>query len=166
MAPEVCHDLKYDPQPADIWSLAIIFCCMILRRFPWKAPRQSDNSFRLFSMPPDPLPPIEGTASNPAPSEVQGAGQPPPKGPNRLLRMLPRESRHIVGRMLELNPAKRATLDEVWQDEWIRSLEFCRQEGATIIKARNHDHVLQSQPSENKDPSRKPSQESRKASKQ
>jgi len=25
LAPEVCTEIRYDPQPADIWSLAIIF---------------------------------------------------------------------------------------------------------------------------------------------
>lgn len=48
LAPEVYDLSKYDPQPTDIWSLAIIFCCMTLRRFPWKAPRISDNSYKLF----------------------------------------------------------------------------------------------------------------------
>ncbi|KAI4096858.1 MAG: hypothetical protein Q9206_001592 [Seirophora lacunosa] len=46
LAPEVYDSRKYDPQPADIWSLAIIFACMSLRRFPWKAPRLTDNSFK------------------------------------------------------------------------------------------------------------------------
>ncbi|KAI5820946.1 kinase-like domain-containing protein [Pyronema omphalodes] len=163
LAPEVCHDLKYDPQPADVWSLAIIFCCMTLRRFPWKAPRQSDNSFRLFSMPPDPPSnnQIEGVPGNPPPSEVQGAGAQPPKGPQRLLRILPRESRHIIGRMLELDPAKRATLEEIWNDDWIKSIEFCSQEGSEIHKAKNHTHVLETQPSET--PTTKKSAEGRKS---
>nr|POE72452.1 serine/threonine-protein kinase oca2 [Quercus suber] len=54
LAPEVYDHSRYDPRPADIWSIAIIFCCMSLRRFPWKAPRVSDNSYRLFVSPPDP----------------------------------------------------------------------------------------------------------------
>jgi len=144
--------LKYDPQPADVWSLAIIFCCMTLRRFPWKAPRQSDNSFRLFSSPPDPAPENretlhghDGTSSNPAPNQVHGAGHPPPKGPNRLLRILPRESRYIMGRMLDLDFKKRATLNDIWHDEWISSIEFCRQEGDEITWAANHKHILEGQ---------------------
>lgn len=169
LAPEVCNELKYDPQPADIWSVAIIFCCMTLRRFPWKAPRQSDNSFRLFSSPPQSSSKtdshhshIEGSASNPSPKEVTGAGH-LPTGPNRLLRILPRESRHIIGRMLELDPLKRATLEEIWSDEWIRSIEFCRQEKHEIIKANNHTHVLEAQTLERTDTSSKKSYDSRKS---
>ncbi|CDK25682.1 unnamed protein product [Kuraishia capsulata CBS 1993] len=51
LAPEVLTSTEsYDPQFVDIWSIAIIYCCMTLRRFPWKAPKQSDPSFKLFSM--------------------------------------------------------------------------------------------------------------------
>lgn len=167
LAPEVCNELKYDPQPADIWSLAIIFCCMSLRRFPWKAPRQSDTSFRLFSSPPDeniqhrqtdPIPAPAGASDSEVPKKA-----PPPgttaqqiKGPNRLLRLLPRESRHIIGRMLELNPKKRATLEDIWADEWIRSIEFCRQEpGPVYVKAQNHAHVLETQQTPSPEQSKK-----------
>lgn len=52
LAPEVFSTTeKYDPRFVDIWSVAIIYCCMTLKRFPWKIPRESDNSFRLYSMP-------------------------------------------------------------------------------------------------------------------
>lgn len=48
LAPEVCIFAKYDPRPVDIWSSAIIFACMILKKFPWKIPKLRDNSFKLF----------------------------------------------------------------------------------------------------------------------
>lgn len=147
----MCNELKYDPQPADVWSLAIIYCCMSLRRFPWKAPRQSDNSFKLFSSPPDDISTIEHVTTTPAPSTVTGSGVTLPKGPNRLLRILPRESRSIIGRMLELDPKKRATLNDMWHDEWINSVDFCQQEGTTVLPAKNHTHVLETQPSERGD---------------
>ncbi|CAL9737348.1 serine/threonine-protein kinase Hrk1p [Monosporozyma servazzii] len=54
LAPEVITSTKsYDPQYVDIWSMGIIFCCMMLKRFPWKAPKTSDDNFRLYSMPDD-----------------------------------------------------------------------------------------------------------------
>jgi serine/threonine protein kinase len=90
---------------------------------------------------------MEGSASNPPPSQVQGSGGPPIKGPNRLLRLLPRESRHIIGRMLELDPKKRATLEEVWADDWIRSIQYCRQDAnGQPLKIPTHNHVLEGQP--------------------
>jgi serine/threonine protein kinase len=49
LAPEVLSQQTYDPRLTDVWSCAIIFLCMILRRFPWKLPdMKSDPSYRLF----------------------------------------------------------------------------------------------------------------------
>jgi serine/threonine protein kinase len=179
----VYDQARYDPRSADIWSIAIIFCCMTLRRFPWKAPRISDNSYRLFVSPPDPDQDklLEQhrkslqARSEPAtrnPSVADGAhhnnqraqddnghnkesasrqttqsdsnAQPTIKGPLRLLRLLPRESRHIIGRMLELDPKRRAMMDEILQDPWVQNSLVCRQEeNGVIIKAPNHTHTLQ-----------------------
>lgn len=182
LAPEVYDLSKYDPQPTDIWSLAIIFCCMTLRRFPWKAPRVSDNSYKLFVSPPNDGPrsitgPSKsasdlahtagedrraGVHSEPAsrhPSSEQSAhheqkptaattsNQQSPqviKGPWRLLRLLPRESRHIIGRMLEIDPRKRATLDEIIGDKWVTGSQVCTQEeGGRILRCDNHEHTLE-----------------------
>jgi len=183
LAPEVYDLSKYDPQPTDIWSLAIIFCCMTLRRFPWKAPRVSDNSYKLFVSPPNDAPkPIAGP-SKPASDLIPTAGDdhrtsgsqtelasrhPSPeattsnehkhapsaassqqasqviKGPWRLLRLLPRESRHIIGRMLEIDPKKRATLDEIIEDKWVTGSSVCTQEeGGKVVRSDNHEHTLE-----------------------
>jgi len=154
---------------------------MTLRRFPWKAPRISDNSYRLFVSPPDPEQERQleanrrsmtphthrGTQSEPASRNPTGAHaeeshhkhhneQPPPrqsttsgeqatiKGPMRLLRLLPRETRHIIGRMLELDPRKRATMDDVLADPWVQNALVCRQEeNGTVFRAPGHSHALQ-----------------------
>ncbi|CCK72536.1 putative serine/threonine protein kinase RTK1 KNAG_0K01710 [Huiozyma naganishii CBS 8797] len=98
---------KYDPRPVDVWACAIIYYCMIMGKFPWKAPRKSFNSFRLFSEDPD----DEADVS---------------KGPLRLLRVLPKESQHIIAGMLLLSPKTRATVEEVLEDPWVRSIHRCR----------------------------------------
>jgi len=159
---------------------------MMLRRFPWKAPRLSDNSYRLFVSPPDPdqdkildqhrrsVTAQSAPASrNPSVDETNGHqhqhhhhhhdnnnsssqpvsrqstqsdpnNQPVIKGPLRLLRLLPRETRHIIGRMLELDPKRRADMDEVLEDPWVQNSLVCRQEeNGFIIKAPNHTHTLQ-----------------------
>lgn len=214
---------KYDPQPVDIWSLAIIFACMSLRRFPWKAPRISDNSYKLFISPPTVgTPPAEDSsrrafeqrpksmmdlpsavddtrrsaAPNPEISSRQTSGDDaskfathhyhhrphhhnhPPgvsvpeqgaaseslqaapstgpraenttskpeiiRGPWRLLRLLPRESRAIMGRMLEIDPKKRVTLEEMMEDPWISTTPVCRQvDAGQIIRAAGHEHTLE-----------------------
>ncbi|KAJ9644666.1 Nitrogen permease reactivator protein [Coniosporium tulheliwenetii] len=191
LAPEVYDLPKYDPRPTDVWSLAIIYCCMILRRFPWKAPRLSDNSYKLFVSEPYDIPrrsgeisrssvsldqtahdnrssrvgpqsepasrapsgPGDDESGTPATDENRPAGtangqqpqqQQTIKGPWRLLRLLPRETRHIIGRMLEIDPKRRATLEEILEDRWIATSPVCRQEeGGRVIRAEGHEHTLE-----------------------
>ena len=236
LAPEVYDEKKYDPRGTDIWSLAIIYCCMTLRRFPWKQPREEDNSYKLFISEPTPGTPtvdsglkevyrpprpksahdLSATAqehhtrrgpaslrelsparhpnhqghhsrhgstasenvklyprSEPVTKEgkdndsrtpsgavsgnrtahqkqaststaTNGQKQEVIKGPWRLLRVLPRETRLIIGRMLKVNPKERATLDELLADEWVKSCLVCRQqESGEIINAPGHTHILE-----------------------
>ncbi|KAG6335201.1 hypothetical protein ID866_3895 [Astraeus odoratus] len=49
LAPEVLAGSTYDPRKSDVWSVGVIFVCMMLRRFPWAVPdRERDNSFKAF----------------------------------------------------------------------------------------------------------------------
>ncbi|KAK6600189.1 Serine/threonine-protein kinase oca2 [Botrytis cinerea] len=180
LAPEVYDEKRYDPQPADIWSLAIIFCCMSLRRFPWKMPRMTDNSFKLFASPPSPRPEHHNGTVTPTTKESDtksshskngqngpnGCGsdvdmltlinsieskkppEPPKpeviKGPDRLLRLLPRESREIIGSMLKLDPKKRATMGQILDNPWVRDTVICRQDSdGKPISAPGHTHTLE-----------------------
>ncbi|KAL8654161.1 MAG: hypothetical protein Q9210_001677 [Variospora velana] len=174
LAPEVYDSRKYDPQPADIWSLAIIFACMSLRRFPWKAPRLTDNSFKQFVASPTPATPSEalparnsnGRPPTPAAEDSHRSSVPSDntasthhnhdrqddaapkqeamKGPWRLLRLLPRESRNIISHMLELNPKRRATLANILSDPWVSNSPVCSQvEAGQIIRAPGHEHTLE-----------------------
>ncbi|KAF7846460.1 hypothetical protein BT93_L4305 [Corymbia citriodora subsp. variegata] len=161
------NDIVY-ASATDIWSLAIIFCCMSLRRFPWKQPRIVDNSYKLFVSPPTPGTPVpdskprkrgeppvhltiqsDGTADGHGHrgsiDEGQaGADKETIKGPWRLLRILPRESRHIIGRMLKPDPLERATMEEVLEDDWVLSAQVCYQdEGGEVHRSDNHTHVLE-----------------------
>jgi serine/threonine protein kinase len=66
------------------------------------------------------------------------------KGPWRLMRLLPRESRHIMSRMLEIDPKKRATLEEVLGDPWVSDTTICtQQDGGRVISAEGHTHTLE-----------------------
>ncbi|ONH68871.1 Nitrogen permease reactivator protein [Cyberlindnera fabianii] len=253
LSPETLVFSKYDPRPVDIWSAAMIYCCMVLKKFPWKVPKLSDNSFKLFctgrdsdslsalltkAPPPKPavtkpvgkpsglsnltkafskpLAEIEngvvtatpsnetevpssadntatptpetvvtekspvpssksydsshsGTTTATPPQSVTAPGKTPasatlpasdssaPKahtsnliGEARLLQALPEHTRSVIGRMVDLAPACRATIDEVMSDSWVESLEMCTVEehvdGSGISKhiyhrAKNHTHT-------------------------
>lgn len=265
LAPEVLtHQNYYNPAPVDLWSIAIIYCCMTLKRFPWKIPhRDKDNSFKLYAMEDDnwhdyhlsnechklllrqrqlknaiarlnkkkkllrkqeedggiadPLseeletgasspaeaqsdraenvdnenegedveerlrslaavevlteeqtqqiikelkaidaqldefekiksemkakfsekrkhdsPSVEDTKEESSKSEKDGEGskrsRPHHKqihGPYRLMRLLPHASRPIIYKMLQIDPQRRATIEEIFEDEWIKSIQCC-----------------------------------------
>ncbi|KAG7664488.1 NPR1 [[Candida] subhashii] len=169
LAPEVCVFNKYDPRPVDVWSVAIIFCCMILKKFPWKVPKLSDPSFKLFAARPDSvitplvellkrtpqdhltesstnssggglsslgdiseaLEEVDASAAHAAGANgATGGDQPKDQtstevGPDRLLLALPEDCRGLIGRMLELAPACRITIDEIMQDDWLNSVNMC-----------------------------------------
>lgn len=198
----------------DIWSLAIIFCCMTLRRFPWKVPRMTDNSYKLFATEPTPghdpkklIQPSKSTndlssavprdfitedeakeardarhrhdhhshhhshqkteeaetaVPTPIPTQSTTSTQPQGqgekkeviRGPWRILRLLPRETRHIVHRMLDLNPKTRAGMDEILQELWIGDTVICQQlENGEVIRAEDHTHILE--PPTSQQPSQK-----------
>lgn len=74
----------------------------MIRRFPWRLPRPThDQSFKSF---------------------VSG------QGAQRLFKLLPRESRPIIERILQIDPLKRCTLLDVLNDEWVKSISVCGSE--------------------------------------
>jgi hypothetical protein len=67
------------------------------------------------------------------------------RGPWRILRLLPRETRHVIGRMLEIDPRKRARMEEVLQDSWVADTIICRQtEPGVVVNTDDHIHTLES----------------------
>lgn len=46
--------------------------------------------------------------------------------------------------MLEVDPKKRATLDEIIEDKWVTGSAVCTQEeGGKVIRCENHGHTLE-----------------------
>ncbi|ORZ00555.1 kinase-like domain-containing protein [Syncephalastrum racemosum] len=118
IAPEQYTQPEYDARLTDLWSCGIVFICMSIRRFPWRLPRPSqDQSFKNF---------VSKTA----------------KGAERLFKLLPRESRPILSRILEPDPLKRCTLQDVLNDPWVAQIPMCTPETACD----NHIHHLLVQP--------------------
>ena len=186
LAPEVYDEAKYDPQAVDVWSLAIIYCCMALRRFPWRLPRTSDVSYKYFVMEPTPgTPTVEslrhrasmvddassihssghhhhhhdsgvastnGSAASDRPdasresvsSSAPSTSQQQLRGPWRLLRLLHRESRYAIGRMLDTDPKTRASMEELKSDPWIAHKECCSEtDSGKVYRIPGHEHVLE-----------------------
>lgn len=160
LAPEVCIFTKYDPRAVDIWSVAIIFSCMILKKFPWKIPKLKDESFKLFclgrssdslatlvSLTPDPPSYSktvgEESVSSSLDSNSQSNHSNPNIGSQRLLQFFPEETHHILGRMLDLAPACRAPIEEIMADKWIQSIDMCFVSNSTgkVVSGEAHSHT-------------------------
>lgn len=171
LAPEVCVFNTYDPRPVDVWSVAIMFCCMVLKKFPWKIPKLSDPSFKAFaSREPGvtfgellkrmPEPPSynsefnESTSTIPTQPEVIEAADASDHtsnilGEDRLLGALKEEMRPLIGKMVRLAPACRITIDDCFLDPWLQSIQMCTlvdENGEVachgkLIPAIDHEHT-------------------------
>ncbi|VDB82818.1 unnamed protein product [Peniophora sp. CBMAI 1063] len=91
LAPEVLSEEEYDPRKTDVWSVAVIFVCMVLRRFPWKIPDpKTDPSFRAFvnthpelSRKPEPRTPRRQPSQN----GIEASAERPTMAPRKSLTM-------------------------------------------------------------------------------
>lgn len=116
IAPEQFTEPDYDARASDLWSCAIIFICMSIKRFPWRIPHpDKDQSYKKFLT---------------------------QQGSERLFKLLPRESRPIIERMLNPNPAERCTLEDVLEDDWVKSIATCTHTHPEL----SHSHHLTVEP--------------------
>ncbi|ORE11307.1 Pkinase-domain-containing protein [Rhizopus microsporus var. microsporus] len=119
IAPEQFTEPEYDARLSDLWSCGIIFICMSIRRFPWRLPRpDKDQSYKNFVTP-----------------STEGA--------EKLFKMLPRESRPIMKRILNPDPEKRCSLEDVLNDDWVKSIPTCTMDHPE----KSHAHHLLVEPS-------------------
>lgn len=122
MAPEVYNNEGGDLEAADVWSMAIMFCAIWIQRYPWEAPVLDDVQFARY---------IGEVTDDTAGKPLQllqrkdniSLGSTVECERPCLLCQIPAPARRIIGRMLEVDPAKRATMDDVYADLWMTSLE-------------------------------------------
>lgn len=171
LAPEVCVFNKYDPRPVDVWSAAIIYCCMMLKKFPWKVPKITDPSFKMFATRGDTTSLSEVLKKTPQDSKLftnlddiseitdsvqvdtdtsKGIDHTSSEtGADRLLLALPEDCRPLVGKMVELPPACRISIDDCFNDPWLNSIHMCtieeviRNDGPSyqVVKGVDHEHT-------------------------
>lgn len=123
LAPEVFQPvspLGYDARLADVWSIAIIYCCMVLKRFPWKVPNDLDVSFRFYCETPAPEFPMDDFEHLTMKAKSTG-----PKGAERLLNLLPTASHPLIKGMLTVDTRKRFQLKDVVASEFYKSIDHC-----------------------------------------
>lgn len=139
LAPEVFEpsNFGYDPRLVDVWSVAIIFCCMSLKRFPWKIPKYLDPSYRAFAeeQQPDVVAGVEHLNVNDDPHHHK-------RSPSKLMKLIPPQSVLLVKSMLTVDPSKRAFIHDVVASDFYKSIAVCHVEAENVVKAKNHVHHL------------------------
>jgi serine/threonine protein kinase len=107
IAPEEYHQEEYDARAVDVWSLGIIYFALIFESVPWKTADVTDHDYERYL--------------NDGQEAIDPFGRLSP-GPRRLL-----------SRLLEPNPLKRITIDDIFDDPWFAKLRLCpilmREEG-------------------------------------
>lgn len=136
LAPECLSLSSYDPRTGDVWSLAIIYCCMSLHRFPWRIAKTSEAAYKAF-------------ISRPSVA-IDKNGKKRIRGPDRLLNALPSHSRQLIGKMLQVDPANRLFIDAVNSDPFIKRIKNCHydhpEDGSQVlVSGSDHTHHLMTQ---------------------
>lgn len=143
LAPEVFHSrTPYDACLTDIWSIAIIFCCLILKRFPWKIPRSSDPSYRSYAG----LNSMDEPVSEQELQEHDSKG--PKYGPERLMRLLPEHSRPLIAGMLTIDTSKRFRINDVLADSFFQLIKHCHYAEVDELEPSSELVVLSPPPSQ------------------
>ncbi|BGP41908.1 hypothetical protein JCM10449v2_005903 [Rhodotorula kratochvilovae] len=100
ISPEQFERTEYDARLVDVWAVAIVYYCCTFSELPWRVAKKDDPSFKPYAE-------LYRTSSS----------TPPP-----LSNIVPRECRAVIRRMLNPDPAQRATIDEVLADPWVADI--------------------------------------------
>eukprot|EP00833_Pecoramyces_ruminatium_P016439 jgi/Orpsp1_1/1190471/evm.model.d7180000079231.1 len=98
MAPEQFSLKQYDPRTVDIWSCGIIFLAMFYNELPWKSAILSNSKYKAW---------VE-------------------KHDSEIINDLPNGPKQLITRMLEPDPEKRITMEEIFKDKWFKHIYCCQ----------------------------------------
>lgn len=99
IAPEEFTCQEYDGRLVDVWSLGIIYYAMVFHCVPWEMAHPKNPNFKQY---------IE---------EGFEAFEP--------FSRLPSKPRALLKKILQADPAKRATIDDILNDDWFKEIKTC-----------------------------------------
>ena len=124
IAPEVLAKKgEYDPRPLDVWSAAIVFITLLFGGQPWAEASTAQPMYAKFHNAYAKF--VAESASGGVITETETVGY---CGP--AFALLPKPAvRTILLKMLHPDPAKRASIMDVVNDRWVKTIECCSDEG-------------------------------------
>jgi len=112
IAPEQFQRSEYDPRASDIWSCAIVYIASYFDELPWRVASLEDFDFLRWKK----------------------------ERRNDLIRHLPDGPRQLIIQMLNPDPDKRITMEQIYENEWFASIKTCIS-GEVQCHDKKHYHV-------------------------
>ncbi|KAF5356276.1 hypothetical protein D9756_004367 [Leucocoprinus leucothites] len=108
IAPEQFLGKPYDARLVDIWACGIVYYCLHFSELPWRcAQPSSDTLFASYL-----------SACSSSSSSVSSC-------PPTINNLNPRQCRPVLRKMLEPDPSKRWSIEEVMKDPWVTKIDVC-----------------------------------------
>lgn len=95
IAPEEYAELSYDGRKVDVWALGIIYYALIFHGVPWESANSKDSNYLHYIACKSKFEPFT---------------------------RLPSGARNLLRRMLEPDPEKRISVEEIYNDPWFQSI--------------------------------------------
>ncbi|KAJ3372247.1 serine/threonine-protein kinase HAL4/sat4 [Allomyces arbusculus] len=99
IAPEEFAGGEYDARQVDVWAVGVVYYAMTYRGIPWKQATKADPNYAYY---------LSNRKRN-----------------FEALDRLPNGCRELMYKILEPDPKKRITIDDVLADEWFKSIQVC-----------------------------------------
>jgi len=112
IAPEQFQKSEYDPRASDIWSCAIVYIASLFDELPWRVASLEDFDFLRWKK----------------------------ERRNDLIRHIPDGPRQLITQMLNPDPEKRITMEQIYENEWFASIKTCIS-GEVQCHDKKHLHI-------------------------
>jgi len=112
IAPEQFQRSEYDPRAADIWSCAIVYIASLFDELPWRVASLEDFDYLRWKK----------------------------ERRNDLIRHIPDGPRQLITQMLNPDPEKRITMEQIYENEWFASIKTCIS-GEVQCHDKKHQHI-------------------------
>jgi len=112
IAPEQFQRSEYDPRASDIWSCAIVYIASLFDELPWRVASLEDFDFLRWKK----------------------------ERRNDLIRHIPDGPRQLITQMLNPDPDKRITMEQIYENEWFANIKTCIS-GEVQCHDKRHLHI-------------------------
>jgi protein-serine/threonine kinase len=101
------HPLAYDARLVDVWACGIVYYCLHFQEIPWRVAQPADTLYAAY-------------ASACSSTNAEKSSCPP-----TINNLNPRACRPLIRKMLEPDPKKRWSVEDVVKHAWVEGLDVC-----------------------------------------